>query len=410
MCVTATMSEPLSEADLLARVARLEEMRNALAAEQTEAILAFARAHAVSRTASGTVEPEALERSIAAQVGLACRVSPREGRRRVRVARDLHAGHDRVRALFAAGELSDYKVATIVAATAHLDPAERAQVDDELAQRKVETLGLRRIHDLARSLAAAAAPDAFIRRCRAARSDRRVSVRPAADGMADLTAHLPVEQAVACYAALVKAADELAVRPEPLTRGRGQVMADTLVERVTGQALAGAVNVEVQIVVPVEALLDPTTQQPAEVPGHGPLPADLVSDLLTTDAGRKAWRRLITHDGIVIGGDSRQRSFTGFLASLIRTRDGHRCREPFCDAPIRHIDHIRRWADGGPTTFDNGRGLCAFHNQVREIPGWSVENRNGSVVTTTPTGHSYTSDVGVTTVRPLTSHDRPTAA
>src|SRR5689334_21718787 len=121
--MTATLSEPLSEADLLARVARLEQMRNAPAAQHAEAILAFARAHAVSQTASGTVEPEALERSNAAQVGLACRVSPREGRRRVRVARDLHAGHDRVRALFGAGELSDYQVATIVAATAHLDPA-----------------------------------------------------------------------------------------------------------------------------------------------------------------------------------------------------------------------------------------------------------------------------------------------
>ena len=408
--MTAAMSEPLSEADLLARVARLEEMRNALAAEHAEAVLAFARAHAASRTASGTVEPEALERSIAAQVGLACRVSPHDGRRRVRIARDLHAGHDRVRALFAAGELSDYKVATIVAATAHLDPAERAQVDEELAERKVETLGVRRIHDLARSLAAAAAPDKFTRRCRAARSDRRVSIRRAADGMADLTAHLPVEQAVACYAALVKAADELAVRPEPLTRGRGQVIADTLVERVTGQALAGAVNVEVQIVVPVEALLDPTTQQPAEVPGHGPLPTDLVSDLLTTAAGRKAWRRLVTRDGIVIGGDSRQRSFTGFLASLLRARDGHRCREPFCDAPIRHIDHIRRWADGGSTTFDNGRGLCAFHNHVRETPEWSVEARNGSIVTTTPTGHFYTSDIRATTGRPSTPRNQPDAA
>src|SRR5689334_23824159 len=88
--MTTTLSEPLSEADLLARVARLEKMRNALAAEHTAAILVFARAHAASRTASGAVEPEALERSIAAQVGLACRVSPREGRRRVRVARDLH--------------------------------------------------------------------------------------------------------------------------------------------------------------------------------------------------------------------------------------------------------------------------------------------------------------------------------
>jgi hypothetical protein len=55
---------------------------------------------------------------------------------------------------------------------------------------------------------------------------------------------------------------------------------------------------------------------------------------------------VVTRDGIVIGGDSRQRNFTGSLASLIKTRDGHRCREPFCDAPIRHIDHIRRWTEG----------------------------------------------------------------
>ena len=328
----------------------------------------------------------------------------------MRIARDLHTGHDRVRALFAAGKLSDYKVATIVAATAHLDAAERAQVDDELAERNVETLGVRRIHDLARSLAAAAAPDKFTRRCRSARSDRRVSVRQAADGMADLTAHLPVEQAVACYATLAKAVDDVAVRPEPVTRGRGQIMADTLVERITGQAVAGDVNVEVQIVVPVEALLDPATQQPAEVPGHGPLPGDLASDLLATGEGRKAWRRLVTRDGIVIGGDSRQRSFTGFLASLIRARDGHRCREPYCDAPIRHIDHIQRWADGGSTTFDNGRGLCEFHNHIREMPGWSVEARNGSIVTTTPTGHSYTADIGTTTGRPPTPRNQPNAA
>src|SRR3954470_12954904 len=140
-------------------------------------------------------------------------------------------------------------------------------------------------------------------------------------------------------------------------------MADTLVERLTGQASAEDVDIQVQIVVPVEALLDPDSPLPAEIPGHGPVPVDL----LGTGAGRKTWRRLIIRDGIVIGGDSVQRNFTGVLADLINARDGGRCTAPYCDAPIRHYDHIIRWRDGGRTEFDNGRGLCAFHNHLREI-------------------------------------------
>ena len=64
------------------------------------------------------------------------------------------------------------------------------------------------------------------------------------------------------------------MNPAPLTRSRGQVMADTLTERITGQARAEDVNVEVQVVVPLEALVDPDSPLPAEIPGHGPVPAD----------------------------------------------------------------------------------------------------------------------------------------
>ncbi|MHA6779909.1 DUF222 domain-containing protein [Pseudonocardia saturnea] len=388
--MSTTRIGPPSEAALIERITRLEERKAAVAAEQADAILAFAKAHAESRTADGSVAPEALERSIAAQVALACRVSPTEGRRRVRTARDLHSGHTRVHELFTTGRLSEYQTATIVAATAHLSPAERVEVDARLAQLRVETLGIRRIHDLARTLAAQVAPEKVAARCRAARTGRRVSVRPAADGMADLTAHLPVEQAVACYAALAAAVNQVAVQPGPVTRGRGQIMADTLVERLTGQALAADVPVEIQVVVPVEALVDPDSPLPAQVPGHGPVPVDL----LATGEGRKTWRRLVTREGIVIGGDSRRRRFTGLLAALIRARDGHRCREPYCDAPIRHIDHIRRWADRGRTEFDNGRGLCEFHNHVRETPGWTARATTHGITTTTPTGHTYTSEIG----------------
>ncbi|MGI5132159.1 DUF222 domain-containing protein [Pseudonocardia sp. CA-107938] len=358
------MSTSVLVAQLAEAVARLEEQKNALAAQQAAAILALGRAVAAEQIDAGVTDPDDVQRVVAEQVGQACRVSASEGGKRVRIARDLHAGHDRVRALFAAGLLNEQKITFITSAGSHLDPDERSWVDEQLAERGVETLSVRRIHDLARKLAAEVAPEKFAARCARARSGRRVSVRPSTEpGMADLTAHLPVEQAVACYAALRKAGNEVWVRPEPVRRGRGEIMADTLVERLTGQAQAEDIDVQVQIIVPFESLLDPDSPLPAEVPGHGPIPADIVR----TGAGRKTFRRIVTRDGIVIGGDSVQRTFTGVLADLIKIRDGGRCTAPYCDAPIRHIDHIERWRDGGRTEFDNGRGLCEFHNHLREI-------------------------------------------
>ena len=219
--------------------------------------------------------------------------------------------------------------------------------------------------------------------------------------MAVLSGLLPVEQGVACLAALRKAADAATAVGD--ARSRDQVMADTLVERLTGQTRAQDVDVEVGIVLPLDALLDPESPATGELVGHGPLPAGIVRDLLRETGGRRWWRRLFAHPetGALVGGESRARCFDGFLAKLIDLRDGGRCRDPFCDAPIRHHDHIKQSRAGGPTSFTNGRGVCARGNFVREMPGWTVEtvhdglgDQPHTVRTTTPTGHTYTSRAG----------------
>ena len=362
------MVEPLSEREreLLDAISQAQSAENAAAARKAAAIREFALLRAASLTSVGEVEPERVERKIVAEVATACRVSPFQGRRRLHAARDLHLGLDHVRGLFTAGELAEDKVQKIVAATAHLDPAERAAVDQRLAGEGIERLGVRRVHDLTTRLAVEAAPDKAEVKARAARAGRHVRVRLAADGMADLVAHLPAEQAAACVGALHRAVHEHYVTAESVTRSRGQILADTLVERLTGQTFARDVAVEVQVVMPVETLLDPGSAIPAQIAGHGPIPAQIARELLATTAGRKTFRRLIARDGIVIGGDSRRRAFDGVLETFIRARDGDRCTEPYCDAPIRHIDHVNRWADGGRTEFVNGRGLCEFHNHARE--------------------------------------------
>ena len=97
--------------------------------------------------------------------------------------------------------------------------------------------------------------------------------------------------------------------------------------------------------------------------------------------------------------DSRARIFPPGLRRLIQTRDDT-CRTPYCDAPIRHLDHIIPWHHGGPTTQTNGAGLCEACNHTKETPGWTARATPGpghanrrddrhTIELTTPTGHTY---------------------
>jgi hypothetical protein len=91
--------------------------------------------------------------------------------------------------------------------------------------------------------------------------------------------------------------------------------------------------------------------------------------------------------------DSKARKFPDGIRRMVMARDAT-CTGPWCDAPIRHIDHIVAWSQGGPTTLANGEGLCERCNQSKEADGWSAKPVDGprrTVETTTPTGHTYTS-------------------
>ncbi|RTL69644.1 MAG: DUF222 domain-containing protein [Pseudonocardiaceae bacterium] len=362
------------QAERIRRIEDLVRLRNSVDAEIAAEVREFARGEVEACVEQVVVAPEQVESGIVAQLGLALRVSPTRARLQLRLARDLHAGLDRVREAFVAGDLDERKVAAIVAAASHLGQDDRAEVDRRLSERDLPAYGHRRVADLARSIVAAVAPERF--------AERHVSIRALEDGMVRLSAVLPVEQGVACFAALRRVVVEHWVDPDPVTRTRGQLMADTLVERLTGVDAAAPIAVELQVLVPVESLLDPQAPLPAELPGYGP------TDLLDR-AVWAGWRRLFTEGGNVVGGDSRRRAFAGVLADLVRTRDRGRCAEVGCDAPIQHLDHVDRWSDGGPTSLGNGRGACAFHNLVREQPGWRIESRGGTRTTTTPTGRRY---------------------
>jgi hypothetical protein len=60
------------------------------------------------------------------------------------------------------------------------------------------------------------------------------------------------------------------------------------------------------------------------------------------------------------------RLFTGATRRGIELRD-RECTHPYCDRPAAdcQVDHIQPYAEGGPTTQENGRLLCGFHNRLR---------------------------------------------
>jgi hypothetical protein len=378
------------------RIARLEKLKAAAAALQAAESVRFAQSQASAQLAAD-VHPDKIGRGIADQLGLACRVSGFEAARRLGVARALWFDLPETYRLLVGGEISEYVASLVVAETRHLDAGARRDVDVKVIAAGIERMGPRSAAACARKHAYEADPQRYVQRGRTERKNRRVTLRPAPDTMSMLSGYLPAEQGVACLKSLREQTDALKAAGDP--RCRDQIMADTLVERITGQASAPDVSAEVQIIMPLETLLNANDQTAADVEGYGPLPADIARDIVASSKGRLWWRRLYAAPvgGPIVGADPYRRRFDGFLRKLIMLRDRW-CRDPFCDAPIRHIDHIQRYSDAGLTIYLNGRGACERGNYVREMPGWKLEavssgldGQPHTIKITTPTGHTYAS-------------------
>ena len=339
---------------------------------------------------------------VGAQIALARRESPAKGGRLLGLAKALVTEMPHTLAALEAGQLNEWRATLLVKETAGLSAEDRAAVDEELAADTgtFDGAGDRRIIAAARAAAYRRDPRTVTQRASHAATERHVSLRPAPDTMCYLTALLPAGQGVAMYAALTRHADTLRNAGDPRTRG--QLMTDTLVERTTGTP-GGITGIELHLVMTDRTLLQGDSE-PARLPGYGIVPAAWARDLLTRGAagdtdtdGDKAFnvwlRRLYTAPGTgeLTSMDSRARLFPPGLRRLIQARDDT-CRTPYCDAPIRHFDHIIPWHRGGPTTQANGAGLCEACNHTKETPGWTVQPRPGprhTIEIQTPTGHTY---------------------
>ena len=396
----AMLDADIDDPERVHQLGLLEALKGALAAAQARVTVDLEASQAAALAASG-VPARRRSEGLAAQIGLARRVSPVHGARHLGLARLLTTALPHTLRALSEGRISEWRATVVARAGVTLDTDGRRELDERLAGH-LDTMSDRQAEAAARALAYELDPRAYVDRAAHAASERRVTMRPAPDTMAYLTALLPAREAVAVFKALHDAA--ASARAAADERSSDQVKADTLVERITGQASAAAVPLEIGLVMTDAAVFGQGDGTPshdaAYLEGFGPVPASTARGWLTDPRLREAqaWVRRLWSDPItdvVATVDPKRRRFPAALRELIVARDQW-CRTPWCGAPIRHTDHASRWAGGGETTPDNAQGLCERCNHAKEAPGWAtavITDPVGQqvVVTRTPTGAVYRS-------------------
>jgi hypothetical protein len=353
--------------------------------------VAFAAERRAANLAAGVAAKQA-SRGIAGEIGLARRISPHKAQREVGWARILVTELPATFAALQAGDTSEWRALLVARETAWLSREHRATVDTEIAA-QLTGWGDRQVEAETKRLAYRLDPEGYVERIRNAPNERHVSIRPAPDAMVRLSTLLPAPAGVACYAELARTADMTVAAGDE--RGRGQIMADTLVERITGQAAAPDVPVEINLVMTDQTLLG-GDDEPAVIPGYGPVPAGIARRLITAASPRTPmWLRRLFRSpksGELLTMESRRRLFTPAQRRYLTILDDV-CTTPWCGAPIRHLDHAEPAVDGGRTKIRNGRGTCAACNYAKQAPGWHTtirtRGRGREIITRTPTGHVY---------------------
>ncbi|PCC39433.1 hypothetical protein CIK66_09260 [Brachybacterium alimentarium] len=378
---------------------RLHEQRAAMDALEMRCIVALADAFReedrATADADAAQEPDAVEaleeterraeRAAIRDVSMRTRRSPALAGRTLSSARRLVESMPVMLRAVAKGQLSEGAARSTAASVAALTPARREQVDALLGDRlaPLDGCGTEQWRGEVAAAIAESDPEGEARRHAHARQGRSVSVRRGEHGMAVVSARLPAMDAMKIRKRLSLEAERL--RASGDRRGHQQIQADSFVASLLGlEDGIDRTDLDLGVIITDRALLNPGCGDLAQIEGYGPITAEAVraevedglralthgaEESLGTDtaAAKLALRRLYTHPttGELVAVESIGRVFPKALARFIRWRD-MTCRGPFCNAPIRHADHIKPHAAGGHTCLDNGQGLCAFCNDKEE--------------------------------------------
>ena len=333
-------------------------------------------------------------------VSLTLRISFRAAQSRLKTAHTLVTELPATLDLLAAGRISD-SAANVVAETSWQLPPEKVAGFEAAALRHAGSQTPAQFGRAVRRALLAADPDGADRRHEAARRERRVELRPACDGMAELWALLPAVQARALFTRLDAAAGLL---PSCDERSHDAQRADLLVDGVLSGIPADAAPKRqghcptVQITVGADTLLG-LDERAGELAGYGPITARAARRAAADSSG--TWRRLLTDPDTGELADASPRCYrpSARLVDYLDARDS-RCVHPTCEQPawrceVEHeipFDHDNP-DRGGLTTRANTAMMCRRHHNLKTGRRHSYRRRGyGGITWTDHTGRTHTAE------------------
>ena len=335
------------------------------------------------------------------EVGVALRLSPGSAYDKVQRAQALAGPLADTLAALLRGEITGSQATAIAEAVEHLDPEVTATVQARvLATAPEQTLA--ETKRALRRAVIAADPAGAAARAEAARADRAVTRSALDDGMAELRAVLSATDTELIWRELTARAqatkDRLA-RAGQDTPGLDALRADALVAAIFGRhdnevgkpglPSEAPTRVQLQVTIDLPTLLG-LAQNPADLPGHGPIPPHLAREL----AGDADWIRFTTDPQTGQLLDLGRRSYrpSRRLAAFIRARESH-CQWPGCSQPAHRcdLDHTTDYHAGGPTSRHNLGPLCRQHHNAKTHGQWHYRrDPDGTAHLTSPLGQTHT--------------------
>ncbi|GAA1487013.1 DUF222 domain-containing protein [Brachybacterium fresconis] len=371
--------EGLSGVETIRVLTGLRELSSAMAAVQARALVHLETAAKDDALARGE-RGRAAVKTARSEASFALKASPAAAGQTMSSSRRLVASMPGMVAALSRGQASPAAAHRVGKVLASASPALRSEVDEVLTERltDLEGCGVEEWGSETEKVLHALDPDGAAGRHLRARQQRGVTMRRGEDGMSTLTARVSAMDAARIRKRLALGAEKARVGGD--RRGHQQIMADQFVDVLLdrgareGPGSVGVTTMEIGVIITDRSLLAPAHADAAVIEGVGSVPYEHVREemlqAITAANGpgvKLALRNLYIdpEDGQLVAVQSRSRAFPPALSRFLRW--SHlTCRAPYCDAPIRQIDHITPHARGGATSRDNGNSLCAGDNQKEE--------------------------------------------
>jgi hypothetical protein len=343
--------------------------------------------------------------ALAAEIAAAIAITSARAMGLIRLGEALRDRLPKVAGVFAKGDIDPAMVSAIVHRTALIeDPAHIAKVDAVLARRspKWTNFSRKKIAEYIDSWVGRFDPEG-VREPRKPTENRYLDVVSSSEGMAGIFGNLHVQDAIVFDERIDQLVATVCAE-DPRTTA--QLRADAVValaerqdrmactcgaQDCAGEAPAPARDVVINVLAE-SSTVNGDDAAPGYVSGFGPIAADSVRELKK----QARIKPLVIPTAVPAEPGYRP---SKALAEFVRQRDLF-CRFPGCDCPAAQcdIDHTIPYP-WGPTHPSNLKCLCRKGHLLKTFyvgaNGWTDRQLgDGTVIWTSPTGHTYTTKPG----------------